>query len=124
MWVAFAGIVSGIVFFSSPASIDGNAISQTIGHGLSFAWIVGYFSAGVGIWYGLLRPSPRWEVGGLFILGSATSVNGIAILSIFGMRGVATASTLLTLTVAAWIRAVFVLRAAIRLAEGNGAAPG
>lgn len=117
MWVALAGIVTGLVFLSEPNSIRQNAITETIGYTLAAAWSLAYMVTGLIIWYGLLRPSPRWEVVGLFLLGSATSANGIAILSIFGLRGAGTAVTLLALTVAAWLRASFVMRSALRLAE-------
>jgi hypothetical protein len=123
MWVALAGIISGLVFFISPSSIDKNAIAQTIGHDLSAAWNLSYFAAGLIIWWGLLRPSPRWEIAGLYLLGGATAINGLAISSIFGLRGVPTAATLLALTVASWLRASFVMRTAIRLLEESNAAP-
>ena len=117
MWVAFAGVVSGIVFFYAPASIDNNSLSQIVGYWLSAAWNISYFIAGLMIWFGLLRPSPRWETAGLFLLGGATGVQAIAIDSIFGLRGAATATTLFALTVAAWWRASYVVRTAVKLAE-------
>lgn len=124
MWVALAGIIGGAVFFYSPASIDNNALSQTVGWDLSAAWSISYFLAGIVIWYGLLKPTPRWEIVGLFLLGSATSVNGVAISSVFGLRGAATATTLLTLGAAAWLRASFVMRTALRLVEESHVPPG
>jgi cytochrome c oxidase assembly factor CtaG len=124
LWVALAGIITGLVFFYSPASIDKNALALTIGHTFAATWSISYFIAGLVIWYGLLRPSPRLEVAGLFVLGSATSVNGIAILSIFGLRGAATSVTLLTLTAASWIRALFVMRASLHLAEAHDVSSG
>lgn len=124
MWVALAGVVSLVVFFYDPASINRNALAQTIGHTFAAACIVAYGCAGLVIFYGLLKPSPRWEIVGLFILGSTTSVNGLAILSIFGLRGAATAVTLLALTVAAWLRASLVMRTALRLVEESHAASG
>lgn len=124
MWVALAGIISGLVFLYSPASIDKNALALTLGHNLSAVWNLSYFAAGLIIWYGLLRPSPRWEIAGLFLLGGATAINGIAISSIFGLRGVPTAATLLALTVASWLRASFVMRTAIRLLGESNAASG
>jgi cytochrome c oxidase assembly factor CtaG len=124
MWVALAGVISGLVFFYSPASIDNNALSQTIGHDFSAVWNVSYFVAGLIIWYGLLRPSPKWEVVGLYILGGATAINGLAICSIFGLRGVPTAATLIALAVASWLRASFVFRTALRLVEESHAPSG
>lgn len=121
LWVALAGIVTGVVFFYSPASIDRNALAQTVGHNFSAAWSISYFLAGLIIWFGLLRPSPRLEVAGLWLLGSATAINGIAIFSVFGLRGAATSVTLLSLTVASWIRASFVMRASLALAEEHDA---
>lgn len=123
MWVALAGVISVIVFFYDPASIDGNALSTTIGYNLSAACNIAYGLAGFTIWYGLLKPSPRWEIVGLFILGSTTFVNGLAIGGVYGLRGAATVATLLALTVAAWIRASFVLRTALRLVEESHDAP-
>lgn len=124
LWVALAGVITGLVFFYAPASIDKGALAQTIGHALASVWSVSYFAAGLVIWFGLLRPSPRLEIAGLSLLGSATSVNGIAILSVFGLRGAATSITLFTLTFASWIRASFVMRAALHLAEEHDAATG
>jgi hypothetical protein len=85
-------------------------------------WSVAYFASGLIIWFGLLRPSPRVEIAGLYLLGSATSINGIAILSVFGLRGASTSITLFTLTVASWIRASFVMRASLNLAKEHDAA--
>lgn len=116
MWVALAAVISGIIFFYQPASIDGNALSLTVGHSLATVWNVMYFAAGLVIWFGLLRPSPKWEIIGLSLLGSATSISGVALWSVFGIHGAASAITLLALTVAAWLRASFVMRTAVRLA--------
>lgn len=124
LWVSLAGVITGLVFFYSPASVDKGALAQTIGHALAAVWSVAYFTAGLTIWFGLLRPSPRLEIAGLSLLGSATSVNGIAILSVFGLRGAATSITLFTLTFASWIRASFVMRASLHLAEEHDALAG
>lgn len=124
LWVALAGVITGIVFFYSPAAIDKNALAQTVGHGLASVWNVGYFAAGLIIWFGLLKPSPRFEISGLCLLGGATSVNGIAILTVFGLRGAATSITYFTLTIAVWIRAYWVMRAALHLAEEHDAPSG
>jgi hypothetical protein len=122
LWVALAGVITGIVFFYSRASIDKGALAQTIGHTLTELWSLGYFAAGLIIWFGLLRPSPRMEIAGLYLLGSATSINGIAIVSVFGLRGAAASITLFTLTFASWIRASFVMRASLYLADEHDAA--
>lgn len=123
MWVALAGIISGAIFFYSPASIYKNALALVVGHVFAGIWSVSYFTAGAVIMWGLLRPSPRWEVAGLYLLGGATGINGIAITSVFGLRGTASSLTLLTLTAASWLRASFVMRTAIRLAEENDGLP-
>lgn len=117
LWIGLAGMISGAVFLYSPASIDHDALARTIGYGLAATWTIAYMLAGVGIWVGLLRPSPRWEVAALWILGGATAANGISILGIFGLRGAATAVTLISLTSASWARAWFVQAAALRLAQ-------
>lgn len=124
LWVALAGVVTGFVFLYAPSSIDKGSLSQTIGHTLAAVWSISYMCAGFIIWFGLLRPSPRFEIAGLYLLGSATSINGIAILSVFGLRGAATSITLFTLTFASWIRASFVMRASLNLAEEHDAASG
>jgi hypothetical protein len=121
LWVGLAGIITGVVFLYSPASIDNNALSKTIGYLLSAGWNLSYLLAGLLIWLGLLRPSPRWEVVGLYLLGSATAINGVAITSYFGLRGVATASTLFALGIASWLRASFVLKTALRLSGERNA---
>lgn len=117
LWVGLAGILSGVVFFYSPAAIDHNALAVTVGFPLAALWSVCYFLAGLGVWWGLLRPSPRFEVSALWLLGSATFINGVAILSVFGLRGAATSVTLLTLTAASWLRAVVVQTDTLRLAR-------
>jgi len=117
LWVGLAGVVSGVIFFYDPAAIDNNALAQTIGFGLAATWNIMYFISGLLIWYGLLRPSPRMEVTGLFILGSATAISGVAIISFFGMRGAATASTLFALAIAAVLRGGFVYKAVLKWAE-------
>lgn len=122
LWVGLAGIITGIVFLYDPSAAYKNALAQVVGHAATATWSMSYFAAGVAIWFGLLRPTPRVEVAGLFILGSSTAINGIAIESIFGLRGAPTAVTLFTLTMASWIRASLVMRASLRLAEEHHAA--
>lgn len=117
LWVGLAGIIAGAVFFYSPASIDQNALTQIVGYKASATWEVGYLVAGILIWWGLLRPSPRWEVVGLWLLGAATATQGIAIGEIFALRGSATAATLLALTFAAWLRALIVQSRTLKLAS-------
>jgi cytochrome c oxidase assembly factor CtaG len=124
LWVALAGVITGLVFFYAPSSIDKGSLAITIGHTLAALWSVSYFTSGLIIWFGLLRPSPRLEIAGLCLLGSATSINGIAILSVFGLRGAATSITLFTLTFASWIRASFVMRASLHLADEHDASSG
>jgi hypothetical protein len=119
LWVGLAGIAAGIVFFYSPASIDNNSVAHALGHTVAMIWIIGYTIGGVLLWYGLVRPSPKWEVVGLWMLGTATAWNGIAILEFFGMRGTASAATLLALTVASWIRALIVQTVALNLIKAS-----
>lgn len=119
LWVGLAGVISGLVFFYDPLSISNNALAHTITFPIAAAWSVSYFFSGLIIWYGLLRPSPRWEVAGLILLGSATAIEGVAIISYFGLRGAATASTLISLAVASWLRSGFVYKAVLRLADGT-----
>ena len=119
LWVGLAGVISGIVFFYAPAAITHDALTHIIGHEWSVMWNVSYFLSGLMIWFGLLRPSPRLEIAGLFLLGGASSVNGIAISSVFGLRGTATAATLISLGVASWLRASFVWFAVMKLVENE-----
>lgn len=122
LWVGLAGIITGIVFLYDPAAAYKNSLAIVVGHTATAAWALSYFAAGAAIWVGLLKPSPRIEVAGLWVLGSATSINAIAILTVFGLRGAATSITLFTLTAASDIRALFVLRAALYLAGEHDAA--
>lgn len=115
LWIGLAGIIAGIVFFYSPAAIDRNAVTLTLGHTTATIWISGYTIAGLLLWYGLVRPSPKWEIVGLWLLGVATAWNGLAILNIFGLHGTASATTLLALTIAAWTRALIVQSVATNL---------
>lgn len=117
MWVGLAGIISGVVFFYNGVSPSGNAVELTIGRSLATAWYIGYFIAGLIVCYGLLRPSPRWEVAGLSLLGGATSINAVAILSHYHSSGIATGVTLFALALASWLRAEFVYLAIRRLIE-------
>lgn len=117
LWVGMAGILSGIIFFVDPLAISGNVLSKQIGFGLAVLWNILYFICGFLIWYGLLRPSPRWEVVGLLTMGSVTAINGVSIISFFGLRGVATASISISLSVAAWVRGIYVFRAVLKWAE-------
>lgn len=111
LWVGLAGVVSGIVYFYSPASLDNNSIARVVGHHMATVWSVGYFIAGLLIILGLIWPQPQWEIAGLWLLGAATAINGLAVLYIFGLRGIATSLTFMTLTLAAWIRGHLVARA-------------
>lgn len=121
LWVGLAGIITGVVFLYDPSAAYKNSLALVVGHTATAAWSMSYFTAGIAIWVGLLKPSPRVEVAGLWILGSATAINGTAIISVFALRGTATAATLFTLTAAAWIRALLVMRAALLLAEQHRA---
>ena len=113
LWVGLAGIIAGIVFFYSPASINHDVVTAVVGEDVAAIWVFGYAIAGAMIWWGLLRPSPRWETSGLWLLGTATAVNGIAVLDVFELRGTATAALLFALTVASWLRALVVGAAAL-----------
>jgi hypothetical protein len=115
LWVGLAGVISGIVFFYSPASLDDNSVAHALGHSAAILWIIGYTIGGLLLWYGLIRPSPKWEVVGLWMLGTATAWNAIAIVEYFGLRAVASAATLVALTVAAWTRALIVQTVALNL---------
>lgn len=117
LWVGLAGMIAGVVFFYQPASITRDAISISIGHTASEIWVIGYMIAGFLIWYGLLRPSPKWEVAALWLLGSATATEGLAIIDVFGWRGAATSATLIALTLASWIRALIVQSDTLRLSD-------
>lgn len=120
LWVALAGIVSGIYYFVDPNSLQRNSVANQIGNHWAEVWSWLYFCSGVMVAYGLLRPSPRVEVAGLSILGSTTAVNAVAITAVFGTRGVATIATLATLTVASWVRAILVYRAVQYYSGENG----
>jgi hypothetical protein len=117
LWIGLAGVISGIVFFYQPALIAQDAISVVIGRDAAATWIVSYMVAGALVWWGLLRPSPMWEAAGLWLLGGGTAANGIAIIDVFGWRGVPTAATVIALTAAAWLRALVVHADVLRLAE-------
>jgi len=117
LWIGLAGIISGIVFLYSPASIDHDALARTVGYGVAATWTIAYMLAGAGIWVGLLKPTPKWEVASLWILGAATAINGVSIIGIFGLRGIATAVTLISLTSASWARAWLVTASALRLSQ-------
>lgn len=121
LWVGMAGILSGVSFFYSPASLDHNSVAVTIGYTAAACWITSYLISGILIWHGLLRPSPKWEIVGLWMLGSATAANSIAILYVFDARGVASAAMLAALTLAAWTRALIVQTVALRFIEEHRA---
>lgn len=115
LWIGLAAVISLCVFLADPNGIEHSSVSDVIGHTWTEVWQVGYGISGMLIWFGLLRPSPRWEIAGLSILGSTTSINGVAIVHYFGLRGAAPALTLLALAVASWSRGLFVYIAARRL---------
>lgn len=117
LWVGLAGMISGIVFFYQPASLDHSSLSQVVGRNFAVGWVLGYMVSGATIWFGLLRPSPRWETVGLWLLGGATAANGIAIAYVYGWRGIPTAATLVALTLASWLRALVVYVDTIRLSD-------
>lgn len=117
LWVGLAGVISLILFIYDPLAQRNSSISHAIGHKWAVVWQVAYGIAGLMIWYGLLRPSPRWEIAALCVLGSATAINGVAILNLFGLRGITTAATLIALSGASWIRAFLVYNAARRLGD-------
>ncbi len=117
LWIALAGIIAGILLAYTPGSIDGNALAKIIGRNEAIGYTTAYAIAGLMIWVGLLKPTPRWEIAGLWILGAGAAANGIAIVSVFGIRGGFAALTLFALTIAAWIRALVVTSAALRLSR-------
>lgn len=123
MWVGLAGILTGVVFFWKTASIESGAVDVAVGHNVAIIWNVGYFVAGLLIWWGLLRPSPRWEVVALWGIGTFTAIESIAIWALFGLRGSASAILLLALAAASWTRATIVTNAALRLTEGAPGGP-
>lgn len=117
LWVGLAAISTGIVYLYDHASVDQGPVAHEIGHAASVGWMLAYTAAGLAIWYGLLRPAPLWEVIGLWLLGTATAVQAITILGLFGLHQTVPALILLALTPAAWGRALYVQRGALELAE-------
>lgn len=125
LWVGLAGILTGIVFVYSGLSIESSAIDIAVGREVALAWNIGYFMAGVLIWWGLLRPSPRMETVALWGIGTSTAIEAIAVGAVFGVRGSVSVLLLSSLTAAAWIRATIVLHAALQLSlESAGRARG
>lgn len=125
LWIGLAGIIAGIVFAYQPASISTDAVAAATGRDIAAIWVCAYALAGVAIWWGLLHPSIRWEAVGLWLLGTATAVEGVAVIDLFGWHGAATASLLFALTVASWLRAITVqvdARALVTASESTDAA--
>lgn len=119
-WVAFSALLAGILYFAQPNSLNRSALGQEVGYHLALVWSIMYAAAGSAILYGLLRASPRIEVVGLIILGTATAITGIAVTTVFGWLGIGSITTSLTLTAAAWARAVIVWRRVQILARELG----
>lgn len=117
LWVGLAAISAGVVYAYDPSSVDQGAVAQGIGHAASVAWVLVYTASGIAMWFGLLRPAPMWEVLGLWLLGTATAVEAITVVGIFGIHQIVPALILLSLTPAAWGRALFVQQATLKLAE-------
>lgn len=67
-------------------------------------WTVLFLVGGVFVTFGLLRPSPRLEVMGLFTFGAGVIANAVAITSVAGVPGVAPAAGYIGLVLASAVR--------------------
>lgn len=118
LWIGIAAILGSIFYFVSPESLLSAALAKQIGHEwLTFTWNGGYLLSGLMLVYGVLRPSPRIEIAGLWIVAATTAINGIAIAVTFGVRGASTVATYMTLAVASMIRARLIYNAAKELQD-------
>lgn len=115
LWVGLAGIVSGIIYLTDLPALRQASITLQVGEYLAISWLIMYTISGVLIWAGLLLPSPRLEVAGLCLLGSATAIEGLSIGAHFSISGIGTAIVYLSLTAAAWTRAGLVFKRATDL---------
>lgn len=102
--VGFAAVLGGVVYFIDPHSLLEASIGRGLG-GLIGVWSVLYFLGGVGILWGLVRPSLRIELVGLCLYMPAVLTNGVAVTLIAGAKGVPYAATFVAVAVAVVVRA-------------------
>jgi hypothetical protein len=120
LWIAIAAIVGSLFYFIDPDALLSASVSKEIGsQALAFLWNAGYLASGLGLLYGLLKPSPRIELVGLWLVAATTAINGVAILTAFGNKGAATTVTYFTLSIASLVRARVLYRTARDLADAS-----
>lgn len=108
--IALLAIFSALAFFIYPDTGTRTAVGQVL-HPWDWAWSAGYGVAGVFISYGLIRPWPRVELAGLWLLGAAIAINAVAVVSLAGSRAIFPLMTYVALVAACYVRGHAILTA-------------
>lgn len=99
-------MVSGLAFFLDPGSLERSAVGRALHGPVDDLWSLFYAAGGAMVvagvyfprrWHG---PLPALEASGLWLLLTALTVNGVAIVAV---RGWAAGATIPTLAFAAWV---------------------
>lgn len=101
--IAVAAIVAAVAFFLYPDSGTRTAVGQVL-HPYDIAWNLAYGTSGFFVVFGLVRPSPRVELAGLWLLGAAVTINAVAVVALAGGRAVFPLLTYIAIIIACFVR--------------------
>lgn len=109
LWIALAAIVTAATYVIAPELLKFSALGREVDV-LGVVWSAMYAGGGLSIFYGLLRPSLRFELAGLCLLGTAAAVNAVAIYALCGPSGLGSSLTYASLLPACAMRGYLVWR--------------
>lgn len=109
--IAIAAFASGVLFIVEPAAVRDSAVAQVGGY-LAILWGALYGYGGLFVLAGLTSPSPRLELVGLSLFGSASLIDAFALAIARGPAGARLVLVYLAFSAASCLRAFLVLRLA------------
>jgi hypothetical protein len=101
--IALLAAIAALGFFLDPNALERSPVGMTV-HPWDQAWNALYFGGGVLIVDGLVRPSARLELAGLWLLASAVLAASVAVLYVRGAGGLASIAIYVAVVGACWVR--------------------
>lgn len=117
-WAALAALLAGVAFIIEPGSVQNSTVAQQAGL-LAIVWGLLYGVGGLVVLIGLWLPSPRVELSGLCMFGSAAAIDGLSLLVFKFPVGIRVGLLYLSFVAASVMRGYLVLRLARISTEGK-----
>lgn len=108
--IGFLSVLQSTRYFIDPHSLEQQSSVGEALHGWAIAWNIFYCFGGLGMLYGLLRPSRIVDIFGLCAMTAAVLINVLAILFVRPSATGAVLPTLIGVALTATLRIWFLIR--------------